>query len=136
MLPPAHRLSTSDLTATMRTGRRAGSSAAVLYGRLTESHDAPRFAIICGKKIGNAPTRNRVRRQYREIARLRLVPLADPGAQVVIRALPGGSKLDYAGKATETIRLLSRLGVTTQQLAGGQGDFGTPDISASSKQVG
>jgi len=84
-------------TATRR-GRRAGTRTLVLH-LLTESPDSgahtvpdeppgPRVGLVVSKAVGNAVTRNRVKRRLRHLARGRLVRLPRT-AVLVVRALPG-----------------------------------------------
>jgi ribonuclease P protein component len=62
-----------------------------------------RFGIVASKAVGNAPTRNHVRRQLREIAReIKAEPLGD----VVIRALPGSADATWDDLRAEVRKLL------------------------------
>ena len=67
-----------------------------------------RFGIVASKAVGNAPTRNRVRRQLREIAR---EVMTEPVGDVVIRAMPGSALASWDQLRTEVRTLL---GVNTQ----------------------
>ena len=69
----------------------------------------PRFAIVCGKRVGKAPVRNKVRRRIREICRLTLVSMLPNGSQVVIRALPASAVATYADLEQELVTSLQRL---------------------------
>jgi ribonuclease P protein component len=62
-----------------------------------------RFGIVSSKAVGNAPTRNRVRRQLREIAR---EIMTEPLGDVVIRALPGSAEATWDQLRTEVQMLL------------------------------
>jgi ribonuclease P protein component len=44
----------------------------------------PRLGFTCTKKLGNAVTRNRIRRRLKEAARLSLGPYAKPGFDYVV----------------------------------------------------
>lgn len=85
----------------------------LLLSEDTSSRVAPpdnraRFGIVASKAVGNAPTRNRVRRRLREISREIMVqPLGD----VVIRALPGSAEASWDQLRSEVRKLL---GVTVQ----------------------
>ncbi len=62
-----------------------------------------RFGIVASKAVGNAPKRNRVRRQLREIAR---EIMTEPVGDVVIRALPGSADASWGELRSEVRRLL------------------------------
>jgi ribonuclease P protein component len=63
-----HRLSRSrDFDAVYRRGRSAATRFLVLYWFPQEERAAPRFGFSVPRSVGNAPTRNRVKRQLREI---------------------------------------------------------------------
>jgi ribonuclease P protein component len=64
---------------------------------------AARFGFVSSKAVGNAPTRNRVRRQLREIAR---EVMTEPLGDVVIRALPGAATARWDDLRSEVHRLL------------------------------
>ena len=65
-----------------------------------------RFGIVTSKAIGNAPTRNRVRRQLRAIAR----EVRDSrSADIVIRALPAAANASWDDLHTDVLRTLKKL---------------------------
>jgi ribonuclease P protein component len=55
----------------------------------------PQVGFVVGRAVGNAVTRNRVKRRLRHLSRERLgsVPVS---ALLVVRALPGAADLGYA----------------------------------------
>jgi ribonuclease P protein component len=55
----------------------------------------PRAAVIAGRRVGDAVTRNRVKRRLRELLRARL-PEVPAGSLVVVRALPGSDRASFA----------------------------------------
>jgi ribonuclease P protein component len=55
----------------------------------------PRAAAIAGRRVGDAVTRNRVKRRLRELLRARLAELP-AGSLVVVRALPGADRASFA----------------------------------------
>jgi ribonuclease P protein component len=118
---------TEDFRRTVRSGVRIGRPTLVLHAALTPrgSGSAPapdqiHVGFIVGKAVGNAVTRNRVRRRLRHLAAAQL--RGTPGAvDVVVRALP------RAATAQEELRIdvasawstaLARLGVPALDPAG------------------
>jgi ribonuclease P protein component len=115
MLPAAHRLRRSaDFAAAVRAGRRAGRGAVVVHLTVpvaaTEHEtawqgDDPGHAVVVSghptqagfvvsKAVGNAVTRNTVKRRLRHLCAARLGGLP-PGATVVVRALPQAASASY-----------------------------------------
>jgi ribonuclease P protein component len=85
----ANRLSRSrDFDAVYRHGRSASSRFLVLYWFDQEEPSTPRFGLSVPKSVGNAVTRNRVKRQLRELwsERLERVPA---GQDYVLIVRPG-----------------------------------------------
>ncbi len=86
-----HRLSRSrDFEAVYRQGRSTSSRFLVLYWFARDpsaGDDAPRLGIAVPKKVGGAVTRNRLKRQLREIWRGHAARLA--GKDYVLIARPG-----------------------------------------------
>ena len=96
MLDRPHRLSTSAGFGTaVRSGRRAGTRTLVLHlGTDTAATTGPRVGFVVSKAVGNAVTRNLVKRRLRHLARHRLASL--PGSCVlVVRALPASAAATY-----------------------------------------
>ncbi|MBM7024850.1 ribonuclease P protein component [Clavibacter zhangzhiyongii] len=78
----------ADYRTIVRRGRRSTTATAVVYA-LAGPADAPaRFGFIVSKKVGNAVTRNLVRRRLKAVTAA-LLDGAPAGASVVIRVLPG-----------------------------------------------
>ncbi len=114
MLPRAHRLTSSRSFATaIRRGRRAGGRTLVVHLAADPGHEEPRAGLVVGKVVGDAVTRNRVKRRIRHLLRDRMGALP-AGSLVVVRALPPaatatsdtlGRALDDAlGRLTRTAR--------------------------------
>ncbi|MBA8829326.1 ribonuclease P protein component [Alpinimonas psychrophila] len=114
MLDRAHRLThPRDFTRVARRGRRKAGKFVVCHSLLVSQEDnspvsvpsdrGTRFGIVSSKAVGNAPTRNRVRRRLREIAR---ELMTEPVGDVVIRALPGSADASWDQLRTEVRTLL------------------------------
>ena len=102
MLAKAARLRTAeDFRTTVRRGVRCGRPTLVLHMVRTDNPPS-RAGFVVSKAIGNAVTRNRVKRQLRHLVASRLTASRFE-LDVVVRALPrpGGlaADLDSAWKA-------------------------------------
>ncbi|GAB3046107.1 ribonuclease P protein component [Sediminivirga luteola] len=97
MLAREHRLRRpADFSRTTRTGRRSGGRFLVLYRAerpVDESH-APRVGFVVSRAVGNAVTRNRVKRRLRAIMHQELRRLPE-GTDIVVRALPASASADF-----------------------------------------
>ena len=115
MLPAEHRLRASAaFRRTVRTGRRAGSTALVVHLSSAPPTDPPapaRVGFVVGRGVGGAVVRNRVRRRLRHQAR-RLVHRLPESTEVVIRALPPAATLSSEELAADLVRCLDRVLVT------------------------
>ena len=108
MLARANRLlSADDFRTTIRRGRRIPGALTVVHVLDDGTDAAARFGFIVGRKVGNAVTRNRVRRRLRAIAYGLLEDVA-PGTRVVIRALPESAKATWTSLQGEVASALSR----------------------------
>ncbi|MGZ4437431.1 MAG: ribonuclease P protein component [Nocardioidaceae bacterium] len=112
MLTKAHRLTSSrGFVGTIRRGRRAGTKTLVLHldcdpGRGEDS--GPLVGFVVSKAVGNAVSRNQVKRRLRHLARERLSSL--PGSCVlVVRALPGAARASSARLGADLDTALARL---------------------------
>ena len=114
MLTRSRRLTTArGFAETVRGGRRAGSATVVLHLRApaaagSDTADPPRAGFVVGKAVGNAVTRNRVRRRLREIVRARWSLLPE-GSSLVVRALPASAPATYAGLSVDVDAALERV---------------------------
>ena len=116
MLDRRHRLTSSTLfTTATRRGRRAGTRTVVLHlftgtvdtGGLGE-HSGPQAGFVVSKAVGNAVTRNTVKRRLRHLTRTRICSL--PGSAVlVVRALPAAAGASYAQLGADLDAALERL---------------------------
>lgn len=59
-----------------------------------ESHDVPLVGFVVSKAVGNAVTRNLVKRRLRALSRAQL-PTFPTGSHVVVRALPQAARSDF-----------------------------------------
>ncbi len=95
MLPMIHRVRTAvDFARTVRSGARSGRRNVVLYGSRTSDAVPSRVGFIVGKNVGNAVTRNLVKRRLRH-ASAEWVTTHPSGYDVVVRALPAAAASDW-----------------------------------------
>lgn len=112
MLPAAHRLTDSSaFRSTVRLGNRAGSARLVVHLLVDgEFSAAPaQIGFTVGKSVGNAVTRNRVKRRLRHLTRDHLHTLEGlPGrVALVVRALPASATASYAELGADLDRCLT-----------------------------
>lgn len=125
MLPSGNRLRRRQDFATAVRGRRAGRPLLVVHLRpqprtesgltdITDPHAAggtappARAGFVVSKAVGNAVTRNVVKRRLRHLVRERL-SLLPPGSLVVVRALPAAGDAGYEDLARDLDAALQRL---------------------------
>lgn len=115
MLAKTHRVvRAEDYRGTVRRGRRITSSSLVAYV-LNRADDAPaRFGFIVSKAVGNAVTRNLVRRRLKA-ASFELLDTVPLGTDVVVRALPGAAQADWTTVQHDVRTVLERGLVPTAQ---------------------
>jgi ribonuclease P protein component len=88
VLPRAARLnSPGDFRTTIRRGVRVGRPSLVLHVGTRPDRDGVRVGFVVSKAVGNAVTRNRVKRRLRHLAAAELSGTPS-GVDVVVRALP------------------------------------------------
>ena len=112
MLAADHRL--RDSTAFRRaitSGRRVGSPALVIHLAAASALDGPpppaRAGLVVNRTVGNAVTRNRVKRRLRhQLADL--VGTLPPGTDLVVRALPRAASMPSPELRAELARCLER----------------------------
>lgn len=114
MLPAVHRLTDSDdFRRAVRHGRRAGSSTLVVHLWVDPSSvpGPSRVGFTVSRAVGNAATRNRVKRRLRHLTREHLSSLdALPGrVALVVRALPAAAEASYASLGSDLGRTLGRV---------------------------
>jgi ribonuclease P protein component len=76
--------------------------------------------LAISKRLGNAVVRNRLRRQFREVARTRLRLVC---GYYLVRARPGAANLDFAGLSSHFARAAGGLfaGTTSRTVHQGTG---------------
>jgi len=105
----AHRLSGSaQFSLAIRTGRRAGSGTLVVHLARPDSGDRPRVGFVVSRSVGNAVTRNRVKRRLRELVRVQADALPN-GSVLVVRALPPSAGAAYAELRSDLAGCLTRV---------------------------
>jgi len=112
VLPAVHRLTDGDVfRQAARRGRRAASRTLVVHLlRADEACAEPvRVGFVVSKAVGNAVSRNRVKRRLRHLVREQ-VPLLHGVTAVVVRALPPSAAASSAelradlGRCLEVVR--------------------------------
>jgi ribonuclease P protein component len=115
VLPASQRLtSPTQFREAVRRGRRSGGRLLVAHLLLPgpDSHErapehGPRVGLVVSKAVGNAVTRNLVKRRLRHLSRERLARL--PGdTLLVLRALPAAAEASYAELGADLDRCLER----------------------------
>ncbi len=120
MLTSSNRLtSPAHFREVVRRGRRRGGRLIVLHLQTAspETADltadptdasAPRVGFVVSRAVGNAVTRNLVKRRLRHLLRDRLERLP-AGSMLVVRALPAAAAAGHAELAAEVDRTLGAL---------------------------
>jgi len=108
VLPARSRLrDPDDFRDTLRQGVRCGRPTLVVHARRVDA--VSRAGFIVSRAVGNAVTRNRVKRRLRHLAAAAL-PAAPFPVDVVVRALPPAATADVAGDFDSALsRCLDRL---------------------------
>ncbi|RAN71403.1 ribonuclease P protein component [Bacillus sp. SRB_336] len=109
MLATRNRMRTSAaFSHTVRSGVRNGRRNVVLYVVSTLSEEPSQIGFIVSKAIGNAVTRNLVKRRLREIAAdtVRRHPC---GVNVVVRALPASAAASWGELVNDYQRAFSKV---------------------------
>ncbi|RLY93925.1 ribonuclease P protein component [Kocuria tytonicola] len=87
MLPTRHRMRTSaQFSTTVRSGARSGRRNVVVSVR-GGTGEPSRVGFVVSKAVGNAVTRNKVKRRLRELS-AQTVRERPHGVDLVVRALP------------------------------------------------
>jgi ribonuclease P protein component len=108
MLPAESRVRRrEDFTATVRHGRRAGTHGLVVHVSSDHGTGPARAGFIVGRAVGNAVTRNRLRRRLRHLIAPRLADLP-AGTLVVVRATAAAASATSHDLAPTLDALLTR----------------------------
>lgn len=76
-----------DFREAVRTGVRTGRPTLVVHAVTSDTEDDVRVGFVVSKAVGNAVTRNRVKRRLRHLS-LQEMPRTPAGTRIVVRALP------------------------------------------------
>jgi ribonuclease P protein component len=115
VLATRNRLRTStDFSTTVRSGVRNGRRNLVLYTAPIGAGEPSRIGFIVSKAVGNAVTRNLVKRRLREAGALSL-KRHGTGLAVVVRALPAAATASWDQLLTD---YNAALAATTKRLGG------------------
>ncbi|WP_188664991.1 ribonuclease P protein component [Tersicoccus solisilvae] len=107
MFPAGRRLRTpADFTTVIRGGHKAARRSVVLHLRRADEHRPGRAGLIVSRAVGNAVTRNRVKRRLRALISSHWSD--DPDADVVVRALPVSAELTWDELAADVDRAWHR----------------------------
>lgn len=110
MLPSANRLRTSHEFRAAVRGRRAGGKLLVVHGHANPTRQGrpARVGFVVSKAVGNAVTRNLVKRRLRHCVaeRLHLLP---EGFDVVVRANPAAATASFEDLGHHVERLLLKV---------------------------
>lgn len=105
MLPSPHRLRESaDFRAAGRGARVSGRNL-VVHLLTTDAESPTRVGFVVSKAVGQAVTRNRIKRRLRAVM-AGLLDTVPSGALVVVRAKPGAATTDFATLRAETTELV------------------------------
>jgi ribonuclease P protein component len=113
VLPAASRLRRRpEFTTVVRHGRRGACPSLVVHldvdhEQLSLTSPSPRVGFVVSRAVGDAVTRNRVRRRLRHLMASRLAGLP-AGARVVIRVLPAAVNLSGSALTIDLDAALSR----------------------------
>lgn len=108
MLPKAHRLTRSErFGETVRRGRRAGGRFLVTHWEV--GPETLEVGFVVSRAIGGAVTRNRVKRQLRELCRERLGGRLPATGCLVVRALPTAAEADSTALGADLDGCLGRV---------------------------
>lgn len=94
-------------------GRFVPQAGVLLQGRDRADDEPPRVGFTCTKKLGNAVTRNRIRRRIKEAARLVLPGIARPGFDYVLIGREASQTRAFEALQKDIISAVSKLHAPT-----------------------
>lgn len=97
-----------DYRRAVRAGKRVGGAVCITHAFSRSPGEPARFGFIVAKTVGNAVTRNLIRRRLKTVVERHLAA-GITGVDVVIRALPAAADADYATLEAQVDRALRRL---------------------------
>lgn len=102
----------ADYRTVVRRGRRSSTGTAVVCALRGADGTPTRFGFIVSKKVGNAVTRNLIRRRLKAVS-AGLLPTLPSGVSVVIRVLPGMEETPWDTLQEEIASAVTRAVRTT-----------------------
>lgn len=93
--------SSGEFRLCVRRGARVGRSTLVIHALRTQSPPS-RAGFVVSKAVGNAVTRNRVKRQLRHLVAEALPRFGFP-VDIVVRALPPAASQDFRGDFVDAL---------------------------------
>lgn len=96
-----------DYRSVVRRGARRAGAVHVLHVVDTHEDRLPRFGFIVSKAVGNAVTRNTVRRRLKAIC-LEATPQVRRGGDIVIRALPASATSPFSELRHDVVGSIER----------------------------
>jgi ribonuclease P protein component len=113
-----HRITRGeDFRRIVRTGNRVGGKSCIIHAVIRVPADSPaRFGYIVTKSVGNAVTRNRVRRRLQAISQSHL-RRGLTGVDVVFRVLPAAQHLTYSELCNDVEALFARISQNSQKVS-------------------
>lgn len=108
MLARPNRLTRgAEYKTVVRRGVKCAGAQTVTYVVASRERRSARFGFIVSKQVGNAVTRNAVRRRLKAVCSA-VLPSVRTGSDVVIRALPGAATAEFATLRDDVTRCLAR----------------------------
>ena len=94
-------------------GRFVPQGGVLLQGLDRKDNSPPRLGFTCTKKLGNAVTRNRIRRRIKEAARLVMDGVATPGFDYVLIGRASAKTRSFEALKKDIISAVSKLHAPT-----------------------